>query len=76
MVQPAWPIHFLVRKVSVTLTVSCDLQQAQVSGWSLTVRKHVWNPTVLSTVHTVSGWSLTWRGTLLCLVLCPADFSS
>jgi hypothetical protein len=28
MAQPAWYIHFLVRKVDVTLAISCDLEGA------------------------------------------------
>lgn len=48
MAQLAWHIHFLVRKVSVTLTISGDLQQAHcVSGWILMIKKYFWYLMVL-----------------------------
>lgn len=76
MVQPAWPIHFLVRKVNVTLTISCDLQQAhgvwlESNGQEACVEPHC----AQYCAHCVWLESTPPSGTLLCLVLCPADFS-
>lgn len=76
MVQPAWPIHFLVRKVNVTLTISCDLQQAHGVWLESNGQEACVEPHCAQYCARVSGWSLTPCGTLLCLVLCPADFSS